>query len=179
MGAFACSQSPSGDRALGTKGTIRFRFRQGSFRISQDKCACEVSKCVSSAAVLHLRGFETCETVSSQRGGKIVPFSKAHSNANNVFFLFEIHPSISTAHHIPAFNACCIQVNDVLASLHHLRIPSEGRGQLGSVVPSPGSHWRFLLSIGFSLTEPPDRTGQPALQQTSIQQTSNIIIIFH
>lgn len=122
---------------------------------------------VQRLAVFLLRGFETCRAVSSQQGGKTVPFSKAHSNANVLFSLFEIHLSVSTAHHIPTFSARCIQVNDMLASLYRLRIASEGSGQLRSVVPSPGPDWRFFLSIGFSLTEPPDRTGQPALQQTA------------
>lgn len=79
------------------------------------------------------------------------------------FFPFEIHYEYLHC----SSRARCIQLNDTLACLHHLRIASEGCGQLRSVVPSPGPDWRFLLSIGFSLTQPPDGTGQPALQQTS------------
>lgn len=44
-----------------------------------------------------------------------------------------------------------------------LSVASEGRGQLLPVVPPPGSDGRFLLSVTLALTEPPDRTGQPAL----------------
>ena len=53
--------------------------------------------------------------------------------------------------------------------MYRLCIASEGRGQLWPVVPPPGSDWRFLLSVSLPLTQPPDRTGQPPLQQTQFQ----------
>lgn len=54
-------------------------------------------------------------------------------------------------------------------STHHLRISCEGCGHLCPVVPPPRPDWRFLLSICFSLTQPPHRTSQPALQQQLMQ----------
>ena len=52
--------------------------------------------------------------------------------------------------------------------MYRLCVASEGRGQLWPVVPPPGSDWRFLLSVSLPLTQPPDGTGQPPLQQTQL-----------
>lgn len=64
---------------------------------------------------------------------------------------------------------------------YRLSVASEGRGQLRAVVPPPGSDWRFLLSVSFTLTQPPNRTGQPTLKRSRLYtvRTNNASILIH
>lgn len=73
--------------------------------------------------------------------------------------------------------------------IYRLCVASKGGGLFWPVVPPSGSDWWFLLSISLTLTQPPDRTGQPALKkahtiithsfQLSNKKTQAVLVLFY